>query len=266
MESGVVYNVNTTIIPDRVTTYLPPVTSPIGYADDGNGGIVLAYAPPGYVQTEVVSTKPDYGGTPTSPVLDINRSFGQWESYQPVPYGTIYSVIEKIRISWLPAEGADYYQVFLLFTPFEAPSSNAIDFETQEYAVPVIQYTQGDLFNLDSGPLYVLDFDVKFNTYFDGGIENYRVINAFVFAYNDYGRSRFPLTMMSFVAYGPFKGSPMYNTIFIENTSYRTELTERGKSINFVDGSSNIGGAAQNLSSKAMTKYVPPLPGTPDFD
>jgi hypothetical protein len=260
MEDGVLYTADVTFNTPITVVYDTPVTAPYAYVDNGAGGTVLAYAPVDYVQTEIISTKPDYGSIPNAPILDMSRSIGQWESYQPVAYETIYSIIQAIRVSWLPVEGADYYQVFLLFTPFDAPSSNAVDFGTQEDAVPVIQYTQGDLFNLDSGPLYKFDFDITFNTYMTGGSENYRVINAFVFAYNDYGRSKFPITMMSFVAYGPFKESPRYNTVFIENTSYRYPETERGKSINFVDGSSNIGGAAQNLSSKAMTKYVPPLP------
>jgi hypothetical protein len=266
MEDGVLYTANVTFDTSVIVTYDTPVTAPYAYEDDGAGGSVLVYAPPEYDQTEIINTKPDSGGPPQpSPVLNIDTSFGEWESYQPIPESGIFSILQKIHISWFPVDYADYYQVFLILNSLEVDlyASNAFLFGTDEDLMPTKQYTGGALFDYDSGPLYTLDFEYMFDTYITGGTEHYRRASAFVFAYNDYGRSRFPLTMMSFVADGKERFPPYVNTLFIENTSYRNEVNDPGKSTNLIDLSSNIGGAAQNLQSKAMTKYVPPPPYIP---
>jgi hypothetical protein len=93
----------------------------------------------------------------------------------------------------------------------------------------------------------------------------FKAVNAFVFGYNELGRSKFPLTMMSFIAEGKNKYSSV-NTLYIEKTSFSVDNVLLGESTDFLGGTTNVGGADENLESKAMIKYEEPATPPPSGD
>ena len=259
MEDGVIYTVTATFNSSVVVEYEPPITAPYRYEDDGAGGSVLVNTPQGYVETEIISTKPVPLGVPDSPELEISRSFGTWETYQETPGALLSYKVKSIHVNWLPANDAEYYQVFLIANN-RVPRSNAVLFSSSEQDPPLLAYTSGPLFDIQSDPLLYLGFEYTF-----GENDIFNRVNAFVFGYNELGRSKFPLTMMSFIAEGKDKYSSV-NTLYIEKTSYSVNNVLLGESTDFLGVTTNVGGADENLESKAMIKYEEPAIPPPSGD
>lgn len=254
MKSGVSYTVNATFDTSLTFEYTPPDGKVYTYEQDNNGNVVLNKAAIDYVEPEIISTKPEPLEVPSIPVLNIARSYGTYIKYYRSSISTAEYMVKTINVSWEEATNAEYYQVFLLT---DIHTSNSVLRGTDTDPKPMPGSGIGaSLFMLDSGPLGSLDFNYTFDVSDDSPYNAFPRVTAFVFSYNGlYGRSRFPLTMMSFVADGKQKHSAI-NRLFIENTSLRLSNSPNGQSINIVDETNNIGGATANLESKAMPEYV----------
>jgi len=256
MQSGVSYQINATFDTNVSFEYAVPDGTIYTHVQDGDGNVVLTKVPLNYVQTDIISTKPVPNGIPSSPVLNMERSYGTYIKYLAAEYGSTQYMVKTIHVSWEASTDAEYYNVYLITNDY---LTNSVADGTENDANPTPGYSRGvgiNLFSLESGPLYSLDFNYTFDVNDYSPDNAFPTVTAFVFAYNElYGRSAFPLKMMSFVADGKHTYSAT-NTLFIEKTSYRRDTTPSGESINFDDGTTNIGGATANLESKAMPEYV----------
>jgi hypothetical protein len=158
--------------------------------------------------------------------------------------------LKDITVSWNPATGAEYYQVFLI-------EDDSTSLNVNVKGVDAGNYANGPLFKYQSGPITGLTYTLEFSG-------SPKRINAFIFAYSSAGRSSFPLTMATFIASD--KVGNYLKTIYLERTSY---VYKPGFCLNFDDQTIDLGGATQNLASypAGVTKVdAPARPLTPEFN
>ena len=126
--------------------------------------------------------------------------------------GDFYGVFIDIVISWKPVEDARSYQVFLSTGHNELQGDSPINDSTYDMTRTNEAYTNGPLFFYQSG---LLDGSITEFTYtFDSETSK---VSAFVFAYNELGRSDYPTLMLSANSFVP---EMQVGLIAIERTRY----------------------------------------------
>jgi hypothetical protein len=121
-----------------------------------------------------------------------------------------YSV-QSFSIQWDPVESITYYQVF-----FIENGKTSFDWSTENKGNPLNSYLNAPMFTNQSDPISV---GTETFTFTYPILSKVYKVNAFVFAYNSFGRSAFPLQMVSFIGENQ-KSTSIVNSCFLEYTDY----------------------------------------------